>query len=93
MREKTVGIRELKTGLSRYVQEVKTMGLSIVVTEHGQPVARIIPETESFDDRLLTLRDAGVILWNGKHLNPELSPKIRLKPGGPTASDIVVEQR
>jgi prevent-host-death family protein len=43
MPEKRIGIRELKSTLSECVREVKS-GRTIVVTEHGQPVARIIPE-------------------------------------------------
>ena len=42
-REKRIGIRELKSTLSECVREVKA-GRTIVVTDHGRPVARIIPE-------------------------------------------------
>jgi prevent-host-death family protein len=41
-----IGIREVKSTLSECVREVKS-GRTIVVTEHGQPVARIIPEAIS----------------------------------------------
>lgn len=37
----TVGIRELRDGLSRYLERVKA-GEAITVTDHGRPVARII---------------------------------------------------
>ena len=60
MHEKRVGIRELKTTLSECVREVKA-GRSIVVTEHGRPVARLVPEVASLSDRVETLRRAGAI--------------------------------
>jgi len=48
-----VGIRELRAGLSRYLEQVK-QGEEIVVTEHGKPVARIVPMSgERKIDRLI----------------------------------------
>jgi prevent-host-death family protein len=38
----TVGVRELRDGLSRYLAEVRT-GQTVTVTDHGRPVARIVP--------------------------------------------------
>ncbi|PZU44174.1 MAG: prevent-host-death protein [Microbacterium sp.] len=38
----TIGIRELRDGLSRHLAEVQD-GTEIVVTDHGKPVARIVP--------------------------------------------------
>jgi prevent-host-death family protein len=37
-----VGIRELRDSLSRYLAEV-AKGETITVTDHGKPVARIVP--------------------------------------------------
>jgi prevent-host-death family protein len=62
MREKRIGIRELKSTLSECVREIKS-GRTIVVTEHGQPVARIIPEAISIRERAEALRRAGTIAW------------------------------
>jgi prevent-host-death family protein len=48
-----VGIRELRAGLSRYVEQVK-QGEEIVVTAHGRPVARLVPMNgERKRDRLI----------------------------------------
>ena len=48
-----VGIRELRAGLSRYVEQVK-QGEEIVVTDHGKPVARLVPMNgERKIDRLI----------------------------------------
>ena len=37
-----VGIRELRDNLSRHLAEVRS-GRTVTVTDHGQPVARIVP--------------------------------------------------
>lgn len=37
-----IGIRELRAGLSRYLAEVRA-GRVVTITDHGQPVARIVP--------------------------------------------------
>ncbi|WP_052372561.1 type II toxin-antitoxin system Phd/YefM family antitoxin [Amycolatopsis taiwanensis] len=37
-----VGIRSLRNHLSRYLDEVKE-GKAVTVTEHGRPIARIVP--------------------------------------------------
>ena len=37
-----VGVRELRDGLSRHLARVKE-GHSITITDHGRPVARIVP--------------------------------------------------
>ena len=57
-REKRIGIRELKSTLSECVREVRA-GRTIVVTDHGQPVARLIPEAVSLRERVEALRKAG----------------------------------
>ena len=42
---RSVGVRELRDGLSRFLAEVRA-GRSITVTAHGRPVARIVPVDE-----------------------------------------------
>lgn len=37
-----IGIRELRDGLSRYLAEVRA-GRVVTITDHGQPIARIVP--------------------------------------------------
>jgi prevent-host-death family protein len=37
-----IGVRDLRDGLSRYLASVRE-GHTITVTDHGRPVARIIP--------------------------------------------------
>lgn len=38
----SVGIRELRDGLSRYLAAVRS-GRTVTITDHGRPVARIVP--------------------------------------------------
>ena len=38
----SIGIRELRDGLSRHLAAVRG-GSTITVTDHGEPVARIVP--------------------------------------------------
>jgi prevent-host-death family protein len=90
MHEKRIGIRELKATLSECVREVKS-GRTIVVTDHGQPVARIIPEAISLRERVDALKNAGAIAWSGRRLR-------RTKPAGKvrgdkTVADLIIENR
>ena len=86
----SIGIRELKNNLSKYMRLVK-QGETILVTEHGKAVGRIIPEGESLEERLQGLISAGVISWNGKKLPPRKPMIVNRGPG--LASDIISEDR
>ena len=82
-----VGIRELRAGLSRYVKQVQA-GEEITVTEHGKPVARLVPlEGERKIDRLI--REGVVIPARAR--TGWLPDK--LIPVKGSVSDIVIEQR
>lgn len=89
-RERRVGIRELKTTLSECLREVKS-GRTIVVTDHGQPVARIIPEGISLRERVEALRKAGAIAWSGRRLRP--AKPVGTVRGARTVADLIVENR
>jgi prevent-host-death family protein len=90
MTEQSVGVRELKTHLSEYLREIKK-GKTIVITEHGKPVGRLIPTTLSREDRIEAMRQAGIITWNGKKLKP-LKPGAKLSGPG-TIADLLIEDR
>lgn len=47
-----VGIRELRDGLSRHLASVRE-GTEITVTDHGKPIARIVPAVDDAYARLL----------------------------------------
>ena len=90
MKERSIGIRELKSKLSECVRDVKRGG-TVVVTEHGRRVARLVPEGDSLDDRLAVLTKAGAMQWSGRRLG-RAAPGVRPR-GKRTLADIVVENR
>lgn len=88
--EVRVGVRELKSRLSQYLRQVKG-GRAIVVTEHGQPIGRIVPVGQPLEDRLDAMIQAGLIHWSGKRLAP-MNPVART-PGKRSVADLLVEDR
>lgn len=90
MKEHRIGIRELKSRLSQCIREVKT-GATIVVTDRGRRVARIVREGNSLAERIDTLRNAGSIQWSGRRLGAT-HPVSRLR-GKRTLAEIIVENR
>ena len=69
MSQVTVGIRELKAHLSSYLRQVKS-GNSVIITERGKPVGRIVPISPSLEVRLQDLVEAGLAAWSGQRLSP-----------------------
>jgi prevent-host-death family protein len=53
---KTVGVRELRQNLSRYLERVKA-GETLTVTERGHEVARLIPSPDAVDPYYLKLAE------------------------------------
>ena len=90
MGEKTVGVRELKARLSEYLRQVKK-GRTVVITEHGKPVGRLVPAGQSLEQRLQAMIDAGLAEWNGKPL-PPVKPVAKLR-GGKSIADLIIEDR
>ena len=83
-----VGIRELRASLSRYVDRVK-QGEEIVVTEHGKPVARLVPMNgERKIDRLIR---EGSLAPAGRPKRPP--PRPIQTEDDVSLSDIVLEMR
>lgn len=91
MAEHRIGIRELKSKLSECVREVKR-GATIVVTEHGRPVARLIADASSVRERLEVLTNAGSILWSGRRLK-RAKPVARVRGRRKTVADLISENR
>ena len=82
----TIGIRELRDGLSRHIAAVRG-GDEITVTDHGKPIAKIVPiKEESELERMV--REGIAALPTGCR---ETLPK-PVKANG-TVSDLVAEQR
>ena len=82
----TVGIRELRDGLSRFLATVRS-GTTVTITDHGRPVARIVPiEEPTALERLIT---EGLVqpATNRRRSLPE-----PVHATG-TVSDLITEQR
>ena len=90
MSETHVGIRELKASLSSYLRRVKA-GATLVVTERGKPVGRIVPVRESLEERVRDLVEAEVVAWSGRRLEP-IQPVARVR-GPRTVADLLLEDR
>jgi prevent-host-death family protein len=88
--ENTTGIRELKKQLSAYIRRVKA-GETIIITDRGKPVGRLVPYSESLTDRLEVMQQIGFINWNGQPLSP-LEPIVQNK-SEQLVSDLLLEDR
>ena len=86
----TVGIRELKTHLSRHLKRVRS-GTRLLVTERGRSIATINPVAAPVDvDWAHQLVADGQAHWNG---GKPAGAKRPAKITGRTASSIVLEDR
>lgn len=90
MTEKTVGIRELKENLSRYIGQVKE-GVVIEVTERGKTVGRIVPAGLDLEEKMRTLQRSGIIRWNGR--KPKAVKPVEPLGDGRSIASIIVEDR
>ncbi len=90
MAESTVGVRELKSRLSEYLRRVSE-GQGVVVTEHGRPVAHIVPCGQPLETRLQMMAQAGLLQWSGNKLQPQ-RPLAQTRGEG-NVSDLVTEGR
>lgn len=81
-----VGVRELRDTLSRQLTEVRA-GHVVTVTDHGQPIARIVPVGRP--TRLEELRSSGQISPAGSRRQPLPDP---IAIDG-TVSDLIDDQR
>jgi prevent-host-death family protein len=69
MSEMTVSIRELRARMSAYMRQVKA-GATLMITERGKPIARIVPLSPSPETRVRQLAQAGLVSWSGRKLVP-----------------------
>jgi prevent-host-death family protein len=81
-----VGIRELRNGLSRHLADVRAGG-TVTITDHGQPIARIVPIDQP--DLVAQLIAEGVLTPAVEHQRSR-PPTVRAT-GSVTA--LVAEQR
>jgi prevent-host-death family protein len=89
---KYVGMRQLKTRLSRYLRQVEA-GDSLTVTVRNRPVAKVIPiqarDTES-EEALNSLAEKGLLRPSKRKPRP---PKRALKVRNVRIAEAVLEDR
>ncbi|MDL1912022.1 type II toxin-antitoxin system Phd/YefM family antitoxin [Chloroflexi bacterium CFX6] len=90
MAEYRIGVRDLKTHLSSYLEKVQK-GHTIIITSHGKPIAQIAPTREELMDRVKALQSAGLIAWSGRKLKP--AKPVAVNKSNKTASDIYLEMQ
>jgi prevent-host-death family protein len=90
MTQSLVSIRELKSRLSHYLRLARK-GESVVITDRGVPVGRIVPMGQGLDDRLAAMCEAGLAQWSG-HKPRRRRPVAKLR-GAKTVAQLLVEDR
>ena len=90
MAQVTVGIRELKARLSSYVRQARS-GASVIITDRGEPVARLVPMGRSLEDRMEDLLEAGLITWSGRNL-ARIAPVVRTH-GQQSVANLLLQDR
>jgi prevent-host-death family protein len=90
MGQTSVNIRELKSRLSYYLRLTKA-GESVVITERGTPIGRIVPTAAPIKERLEAMALAGVALWNKRKLKP--MPPVAKVHGNRTVADLLIGDR
>lgn len=88
----TVGARELKNRLGRYLRQVQT-GETILITERGRPVAELRPLSPAaieLDVQLQRLAAQGVVRLPTRRKSPKIQ---RVTLPGPPLSQTIVEDR
>jgi len=95
MAQPLVSIRELKSRLSHYLRLARK-GESVVITDHGVPIGRIVPigqdrTGQDLGERLAAMRDTGLAQWSGQKLRRR-KPVAKLL-GRKTVAQLLVEDR
>ena len=95
MSQSLVSIRELKSRLSHYLRLTRK-GESVVITDRGVPIGRIVPMGQvtmgqDLDQRIAAMRETGLAHWSGLKLGKR-KPVAKLRGRG-TVTQLVVEDR
>jgi prevent-host-death family protein len=84
-----VGVRELRQNLSVYLRRVK-QGESLDVTEHGRPVARLVPARAATHWEQMV---ADGRITPAKARLEDLPPPPEASPGAPTLTEVLLQMR
>jgi prevent-host-death family protein len=86
-----VGLRDLTNRTSSIMGRVKE-GHAVIVTEHGRPIARIVPIQSRAAERLADAIARGWVT-PAQRVGPRSRPDPTVKPVDGLVSDLVKEQR
>jgi prevent-host-death family protein len=90
MTEAVVSVRELKSRLSHYLKLARG-GESVVITDRGVPVGRLVPIEQDLEGRVAALRAERLLQWSGRRLAPR-QPAVRM-PAGKSVAQLLIEDR
>ena len=90
MTQYTVGIRDLKSHLSSYLDKVQN-GHTIIISSHSKPIAQLTSTKEDVMERVKMLQSAGLIVWSGKKLKP--AKPVMINKSKKLVSDIFMEMQ
>ena len=88
MARHTVGARELKARLGKYLRSVRE-GQALIVTDRGKPIAELRPIQDDLEGKLAKLRAEGKISGG----NGRLRPFEPIRIGGATVESAILEDR
>ena len=91
MPERQASLQELESKLDSYIHDVEN-GTTVVVSRDGRQVARIIPETNSAEQKRAALKASGTFDWSGRRPKSR-RPSVRLRDGGSLNDSIINERR
>ena len=89
----TVGIRDAKMHLSKYLKLVQK-GTEVIITDRGRPVGRLVPIKAvdlPIEDRIKRMEDQGLIEKHSGKIRRSLPPPIPLAEG--VAQNFLKEDR
>lgn len=85
-----VAVRELKARLSMYLRKVQA-GATVIVTDRGKAIGKILPMTDPVKNRARELVSAGLRSWNGERFTPPA--KLPATQGRKTVAELLLEGR
>jgi antitoxin (DNA-binding transcriptional repressor) of toxin-antitoxin stability system len=91
MPERQVSLQELESELDGCIRDVEN-GATVIVNRNGRRVARIIPETESAEQKRAALKASGAFDWSGRRPKSR-RPSAHLRDGGSLSDSIINERR
>ena len=90
MKQTVVNVRELKSRLSHYLRLIEA-GHSVLITQRGVPVGRIVPIGAPMEDRLDAMTRTGLLQWNGRQLPG--AARVERARGSRTVAELLAEDR